>query len=1249
MLAVLAAVFAFWLLGSQTGSRLLVGSAIQQLGGQVERIEGSVLLGLRLGRVDVEVAGTAIEADNLWLDVDWSDLSRRRLHVRELSADRLKVGLPADTTEPEPQADDGEPLTQLDLPVALVLDRVALGQFELVRRGPDGETALLPLALGDFAAALQAGTTEVPGARLRIDGLRAAQGDTQLHLQGEANVGKLAAPWPMVARLALKGSALDRESPVCLGTKLPGAASSRAARTEAGRIAGAQAALLAGGADVQRAALAPLQGDAALLAQSLDRLGAGVAAGLCPLTLNVAARGSLDALDVTLDGAGSGLSLDAKAALLPLAAFPVQTADLNIKREDGSSLSAQLGLTPVAQTPGRDQLQATLRAHKLDLGSLLGDLIPPALLSADATVQAEIQDLRVLRQATVALNIAEESRWNRQPLSGRVSAEWVTTTRAEGEAARSPAAGSPAAGSPAAGSPAAGTPAAGAASSAAASAAMPGLPAGASIPKFEVDLRLGPNRVRGDGALTDAAGRLKLDVLAPRLDAFWPDLPGGAEARFAIDGTMASHKGTLDAKYTPPNTRAKVLGSAPADARLQFQGGWGEENGKPGTAGWRGTLARIQAASAGFSAEIAGPVALAYVPGAVAPAPQWRVGAATLGVRFPDGQSIAIRHGASQGGPGQWQTAGGADNLVLRPSMLRQVLMALDPEAVARAERDAGRVNPTVPANQRRIAIDAAWDLKYAGSLGGKVRLARRDGDLMVPGDPPIPLGLRALVLEATATPGAGGLSRLVANVNLQTEKMGGLTATANASLRGLALDPRQPIRANIDADIADLAWLGLFVGDALELGGTLKANVQAQGTLDGKWSATGTIQGDKLRVVRIDDGVRLLDGTLRARLQDDRVILDSLRFPAVLRVMPAEWRTKEWVSTNKDAKGGFVEARGQWELSAARGNVRVQLHRFPALQRSDRYAMVSGNIDINAALPRIDITGDLTADAGWVSLEILQGVPSLDDDVRVVRAGDKKAAGGTPIQMGMNLKFDMGPRFYITGMGLDAGLLGSIQIQLQDGRLTGMGALRTRGGGIEAYGQKLRLRRGTLTFQGRIDNPLLDIEALRTGEQVEAGVRVSGTAQRPRIDLVSYPDVSDVEKLSWLVLGRGPDAGGGDTALLLSIGTALLGGGEPLYKQFGLDDVSIRTGAIGSSGSILPDRTVASQVNRDSDSELATQFLVASKNLSNGITLSIEQALAGSETVGRASYRLARGLSLDVKGGSVNGIALVYRWLIED
>ena len=65
-------------------------------------------------------------------------------------------------------------------------------------------------------------------------------------------------------------------------------------------------------------------------------------------------------------------------------------------------------------------------------------------------------------------------------------------------------------------------------------------------------------------------------------------------------------------------------------------------------------------------------------------------------------------------------------------------------------------------------------------------------------------------------------------------------------------------------------------------------------------------------------------------------------------------------------------------------------------------------------------------------------------------------------------------------------------------------------------------------------------------------------------------------------------------------------------------------------------------QANHDDDGTFRDCTMTA--NFANGITLSVEQALAGSDTVGRASYRLARGLSLDLKGGSVNGIELVYR-----
>ncbi|QQE60616.1 translocation/assembly module TamB domain-containing protein [Achromobacter xylosoxidans] len=1218
MLAVLACSFVFWLLASQTGTRLLLTTAAQQLDGQALDVRGSILRGLEVGRLDLDVGGTRIGISDLRLTVRWRALGDRLLHVRELAAGSVEVAL---ATGGETPADAGsdEPFALPSLPVAIAVDRLALGEFHLLQ---DGEP--LPVELGDLSATFAAGRQ---GAQLRIANLRVGHEVGQAQVSGQAEVQALADPWPFTARLDVIARGSGPDSPLCQADQLSGkfAPLAQAQASKAPETAKSRAGAGKAKAGAAKASAEPVQSkDAGAFV--------GPPAPACQVVLRADAAGSMESIQAKLDGNGAGLALDVMADLAPRTPLVLRSARADARLPDKSTLSARLDLQAVDGQPGRDRIVGSLGAQRLNLSPWLGDAVPPAVLSANAQLSAEFENLSRLRQAAIDLRFEDGTRWNKQALAGMVQAQVEVAA---------PAANPPA----------------GADAAAAANAATAELLAGLRIHGLDVDLKLGPNRVRAQGEIGGADGALTLDAQAPQLDAFWPGVPGGADVKGKLGGTVASHRGEISAGYNPPKPRPGVLGQSRAEAAITFAGGWGK--GPAGEAdaaltGWRGTLSRLTAGSAGFTVSADRPVTLSYLPAAVAPQWQWQVGPTVLGVALPGKEKLAIAHKGSRGDAKRWETAGQADNLVITAAMARQVIAAVDPDAAAKMKQGPKRVNATVAESQRRIALDASWDLKFDGRLAGRARIARRDGDLLIPGDPPVPLGVKALVLDLTATPTGPNASRLDARLDLATDKMGKIAGNGTAVLAvdakgGMALDPRQPIRARLDADIADLAWVGLFVGDSMEIGGQVKANLEAQGTLAGKWSASGAIRGDKLRVVRIDDGVRLIDGTLAARLDGDKLVLDSLRFPASLRVMPAEWRTKEWITTNPEAKGGYAEAKGQWNLIDGGGNVRLTLYRFPALQRSDRYAMVSGTIDLNAAMPRIDIVGDLKADAGWFSLEILQGVPSLDDDVKVRRAGDDPGAVSTPLQTSMNLKFDMGPRFYITGMGLDAGLLGSIQILLNDGRLTGVGALRTRGGGIEAYGQKLRLRRGTLTFQGRLDNPLLDIEALRTGEQVEAGVKVVGTAQRPRIDLVSYPDVSDVEKLSWLLLGRGPDESGSDAALLLSVGTALLGGGEPFYKQFGLDDVSVRTGNLGSSGSILPDRTVAGDVNRDSDSQLATQFLVASKSFANGITLSVEQALAGSDTVGRASYRLARGLSLDLKGGSVNGIALVYRTFFGD
>lgn len=1174
LIVTLVVALAVWLMASERGTRFLLTTVAAQFEGEAEQVTGTLLRGVSASRFSLALPGVSIAMDDVSVAVDWQALQQPLVHVKTLSVGQLDVALTSDASAPEPAP--GEPV-DIQLPVNIAVDHLSLDRFNFTQDGVP-----LPVTLSGLQGTLAASGG---GAQVRVNALHVAHPLAQIDVEAEVVLDRIADPWPMKASVIAAATGQPPDSPLCLD------------RGWAATQASSQASAAARG----RPALhLPTPGAAAP---------ATAAANTCTVVVNAHAAGSLEAMSVDVQGEGAGLLLDVVAELTPQALFPLKRARADLTLPDGSGLNATLDWqsTPVDGYV-RDQLSGSLDVRRLDVERLVGDAIPPALISLGATFDVALRDQRTLERAAIDLTIDPASRWNRQPLKGHVRGEILTDEAAGASTSSDPL-------------------------------------ANLRIDGLDIDVQVANNRLRGQGNLGQRASAITLDLAAPRLAAVWPEVPGAATLKGKIGGTVAAHQGELDASYTPDRSRVGQIGLAPAQATLRLKGGWGPGTGNdPASAltGWRGTIAALKATHAGFGVDIAREVPVSFLPQAVAPHWQWQVGAASVGLALPNRQSMVLSHRGSRGGGGRWESAGRIDNAVINRELIRGIMGALDREALKRDDRGQGRVNKLSPDAARQIALDASWDLKFANALSGQARIARRSGDLLIPGDPPIPLGLRDLVVDLTARPTTGTRSRVGAKINAATARMGTIDGTAQAMLAGLGLDAGQPVRATLNANIADLSWVSLFTGDAVEIGGAVQARLEASGVPGKDWKTAGTVQARGLKIVQIDNGIRLFDGTLSARLSNNTVVLESLRFPASLRVLPTEWRTRTWITEEADAKNGYIEASGQWALLTSTGRINVNVHRFPIIQRSDRFAMVSGTVDIDAALPRLTITGDIKADAGWVSLEILQSVPTLDDDVRVRRPGDEDRVD-VPMQASMNLKYDMGPRFYITGMGLNAGIVGNIQILLNAGRLSGAGQLRTRGGRIEAYGQGLQLRRGTVTFQGALDNPVLDIEALRTNQQVQAGVKVGGTAQRPRITVVSYPDVTEVEKLSWLILGRGPDDSGGEAALLLSAGASLLGGDEPFYRKFGLDDVSVRSGAIGSSGSILPDRTVVSSVNRATD-DLATQFVVASKRFANGITLSLEQSMSGSGTVGRASYQLGRGLSVDLKGGTVTGLSLVYR-----
>ncbi|KOQ39727.1 hypothetical protein ABW38_23880, partial [Achromobacter xylosoxidans] len=368
MLAVLACSFVFWLLASQTGTRLLLTTAAQQLDGQALDVRGSILRGLEVGRLDLDVGGTRIGISDLRLTVRWRALGDRLLHVRELAAGSVEVALARGGETPADAGSD-EPFALPSLPVAIAVDRLALGEFHLLQ---DGEP--LPVELGDLSATFAAGRQ---GAQLRIANLRVGHEVGQAQVSGQAELQALADPWPFTARLDVIARGSGPDSPLCQADQLSGkfAPLAQAQASKAPETAKSRAGAGKAKAGAAKASAEPVQ------AKDADAF-VGPPAPACQMVLRADAAGSMEGIQAKLDGTGAGLALDVMADLAPRTPLVLRSARADARLPDKSTLSARLDLQAVDGQPGRDRIVGSLGAQRLNLSPWLGDAVPPAVLSA---------------------------------------------------------------------------------------------------------------------------------------------------------------------------------------------------------------------------------------------------------------------------------------------------------------------------------------------------------------------------------------------------------------------------------------------------------------------------------------------------------------------------------------------------------------------------------------------------------------------------------------------------------------------------------------------------------------------------------------------------------------------------------------------------------------------------------------------------------------------------------------------------
>jgi translocation and assembly module TamB len=390
-----------------------------------------------------------------------------------------------------------------------------------------------------------------------------------------------------------------------------------------------------------------------------------------------------------------------------------------------------------------------------------------------------------------------------------------------------------------------------------------------------------------------------------------------------------------------------------------------------------------------------------------------------------------------------------------------------------------------------------------------------------------------------------------------------------------------------------------------------------------------GSVEGDGLAVRWPDQGVRLRNGELRAVLAGDQLQLQRLTLEG---------------NSGRATADGFVRFAG----GEATMNLKLVADKLEALSRPDRTVILSGQASVVRDARQFRVEGNFRADRALVELAP-QDRPTISDDVIVLGRGNAAPATakkGAAAPLTIDLTADLGDDFHLRGMGADAYLAGSVRVQKVGDRPPRInGTVRTVSGTYAAYGQRLSIERGVITFSGPYDNPSLDILAVRKapeGEQlsetnVEAGVQVRGTALSPTAKLVSTPNVSDSDKLSWLVLGHGMQATTGNEADVLSAAAGALLGGKggtggitgKLANSLGLDELGVRQGAGQASG-------------------LENTVVTVGKRISSRLYLSFEQGAATASSVVRVRYKINPRITLQLQTGTNTALDVLYSWAFD-
>jgi autotransporter translocation and assembly factor TamB len=484
----------------------------------------------------------------------------------------------------------------------------------------------------------------------------------------------------------------------------------------------------------------------------------------------------------------------------------------------------------------------------------------------------------------------------------------------------------------------------------------------------------------------------------------------------------------------------------------------------------------------------------------------------------------------------------------------------------------------------------------------------------------PEPLVLRGMVT------GRGAEARLVA------EDAALASVRADVAVDGpLVLDrlAQLPLSGEVTLDLRNIGALQPVQGNVTDLRGRLDVALRLTGTARApRLQAHGTLFDAGFSVPRLGIKVRSLNADA-VSMDDNQIALNGRGVSGSGEIRLSGKAT--------------LSPKLDWPLK-----ISLLGNRFLAADIPEAKVYLSPDLLIERKQGRFDLSGRLVIPEASIRIPDESGAIKPSRDVIIVDGDEPPDKQANPLETRVDVV--LGDKITVNGPGYQARVDGAVTIEQTPGAdAFGTGEIRIHNGQYSLYGVDLEVDGGRMVYtRSPMDNPNLDIRAVRKSDDVMAGAKLLGTLNKPNITLFADRPMSQTDILAYLVMGKPFDPLGqqGSGSAMRGAASALGGSaGSLLAKELssrlglgGLVDISMQ-GSLNAGG--------IAQGYGGSGPWGSTQStaLFLGKYLTPKIYVQYGMGLFQNAYVFRLRYDLTQRWKVQTETGEFSGGDILYQW----